>query len=393
LNREVAVSGRTIAIMGRVLDQDDGLGVYSINLLQDMFSLDRATRYLLLLQAPKHRDLFRDHINVETHVLPARSKLLWDQWVVPEAARRLGAQLIFNPKFSIPLITSIPCVFVLQGSDWYVNPANYPLWDNAYIRLMLPLYCQKAKRLLSISQATIDELVEYGHLNVRNAAVTYAGVAPSFTPARNPAELEAFRAEYDLPGRYIFTVARTYHIGHTKVPPYPGGNTERLLRAYRMYRAEGGALPFVMAGYRIEEYLRDQGFGDEDLRDVHFTGFIPNARMHLAFQLAECFVLATLCESFGIPIVEAFATGCPAIVPSTCASPEIAGGAARLIDPLSERDIAVALREVTVSETLRAELRAKGLVRARDFTWRATAERTLQALDGIVPAPTASAFA
>ena len=68
-------------------------------------------------------------------------------------------------------------------------------------------------------------------------------------------------------------------------------------------------------------------------------------------------MLATLCESFGIPIVEAFACGCPAIVPSTCASPEIAGGAARLINPLSEADIANALTEVTASAELRQQLR------------------------------------
>ena len=87
---------------------------------------------------------------------------------------------------------------------------------------------------------------------------------------------------------------------------------------------------------------------EQDLAGVQFLGFVPNARIHLAYQLAECFVLATLCESFGIPIVESFACGCPAIVPSTCAGPEIAGGAARLVNPLDEEDIAQALSEVTV---------------------------------------------
>lgn len=378
--------------MGRVLDQDDGLGVYSLNLLREMFRLDRSTHYDVLLQTPKYQDAFREFPNAQTHVLPAATKLLWDQWVVPQAARRLNAQLIFNPKFSIPLLSSIPCVFVLQGSDWYVNPANYPWWDNLYIRLMLPLYCRKATGLLSISQATIEDLVKYASLDVRGAFVTYAGVAPNFTTTRDSAALERFRREYRLPERYIFTVARTFHIGHTKVPPYPGGNTERLMRGYQGYRKQGGKLPFVVAGYRVEDYLRSRGFTDADLEGVHFIGFVPNDRIHAAYQMAECFVLATLCESFGITIVEAFATGCPAIVPSTCASPEIAGGAARLIDPLNEEDIARALLEVTSSERLREELRAKGLQRARDFTWRATAQRTLEALNRIVPSSEAGAL-
>jgi alpha-1,3-rhamnosyl/mannosyltransferase len=138
-------------------------------------------------------------------------------------------------------------------------------------------------------------------------------------------------------------------------------------------------------GKRIDEYLRARGFTEEDLADVMFLGFVPNARIHLAYQLAECFVLATLCESFGIPIVEAFACGCPAIVPSTCASPEIAGGAARLIDPLNEADIARALTEVTASAELRQHLRELGLKRVQVLTWRETARRTLAVFNEIVP--------
>jgi glycosyltransferase involved in cell wall biosynthesis len=107
--------------------------------------------------------------------------------------------------------------------------------------------------------------------------------------------------------------------------------------------------------------------------------------MHLAYQSAECFVLASLCESFGIKILEALASGCPAIVPSTCASPEIAGGAARLINPHDEEDITQALAEVTGSEELRRSMREKGLQRARGLTWRETARRTLAVFDEIIP--------
>jgi alpha-1,3-rhamnosyl/mannosyltransferase len=112
---------------------------------------------------------------------------------------------------------------------------------------------------------------------------------------------------------------------------------------------------------------------------------VPNERLHLAYQLAECFVLATLCESFGIPIVEAFACGCPAIVPNTCSAPEIAGGAAFLIDPRDESDIARAFAEVTSSEQLRRRLRELGVQRARALTWKETARRTLAVFNELVP--------
>lgn len=317
--------------------------------------------------------------------MPARSKLYWDQVRVPRAAREFDADLIFNPKFSLPLFTRRPCVFVQQGSDWYVNPQNYPWWDNLYIRLMLPLYSRKASRTLAISQTTLDDLANYTSINVQDSVVSYAGIGANFKLERDQRALEAFRAEYHLPKRFILTVARVLHGAQKTIREYPGGNNERLIRAYRRYRNEGGDLPLVVAGNHVQEYLRARAFTDEDLEDVLFLGFVPNQRLHLAYQLAECFVLATLCESFGIPIVEAFACGCPAIVPNTCSAPEIAGGAAFLIDPRDEADIAGAFAEVTRSEPLRQRLRELGVHRARTLTWKETARRTLAVFNELVP--------
>jgi glycosyltransferase involved in cell wall biosynthesis len=377
---------RAIGVMGRVLDQHDGLGLYCINLLRNMIELDLATRYVVFLRTHTHSALFRNYPNAETHVLPARSKLWWDQVTVPRAARRFDVDLIFNPKFSIPLLTRYPCVFVLQDSDWYVNPQNYPWWDNIYIRMMLPLYCRKAKRLLVISQSTLSDLVRYGVVRADKAKVSHAGVGSNFTAVRDETALSEFRARYRLPESFILTIARAYHTGHTSLPPYPGGNNERLVRAYQRYRQRGGVLPLVVAGHRIEEYLRARGFTNSDLAGVLFIGFVPNEQIHLLYQLAEFSVLAKLCESFGLPILEALASGCPAIVPKTCAGPEVAAGAARLIDPYDEENITQALLEVGNSPQYRRQLREQGLVRAQAFTWQQTALRTLAVLSDVAVA-------
>jgi alpha-1,3-rhamnosyl/mannosyltransferase len=106
--------------------------------------------------------------------------------------------------------------------------------------------------------------------------------------------------------------------------------------------------------------------------------------LHAAYQLADCFVLATLCESFGLPILEALAAGCPAIVPNTCAGPEVAGPAARLVDPYSEEDLTRALLEVTGSESLRRQMRAAGLERAHRFGWPQAARRVLETFDTVL---------
>lgn len=380
-------AGRTIAVMARLLDQQDGLGVYSRELLQHLFALDCTTRYVLLLGSARAQPLFEGFANVQTQVLGGSSKLWWDQVAVPRAARSCGADLLFNPKFSLPLLSRIPGVFVLQSCDWYVNPGNYPWWDNLYIRLMLPLYCRKASGLLAISQATLTELRRRTGMPLAGATVTHAGVAPSFNSLRDPLSLQKFREHYQLPDRYIFTVARVLHTGNRKMSAYPGGNNERLVRAYRLYRQRSPQpLPLVVAGRDVREYLLARGFAEAELEGIRFLGFVPNERIHKAYKLAECFVLATLCESFGIPILEALASGCPAIVPATGAAPEVAGTAARLIDPYDEEDIARALLEVTQSSQLREELAREGIRRARAFGWQQAARRVLRVFDSVLSA-------
>jgi len=350
--------------MGRVLDPGHGLGLYCISLLRNMLLLDPDSRYVIWMRTHEHSGLFSDFPNAETQILPGRGNLWWDQVSVPAAARRSGVDLIFNPKFSIPFATRRPCAFVLQDSDWYLNPQSYPWWDNLYIRLLLPLYCLKARRLMVISQFTRDSLAQHGVFRrSKQPVVLHAAVGSNFLPSRDEEALRRFRLEHGLPQSFIFTATRAYH-AFERLLPYPGGNNERLIRAYRRYRQQGGRL----------------------LEDILFIGFVPNAQMHLAYQAATFFVLTKLCDSFGLPILEALASGCPAIVPKTCAGPEVAGAAARLIDPYDEEDIGCALLELDGSAERRAQLRRLGLARAQGFTWRETARRTLAVLDELYPA-------
>jgi glycosyltransferase involved in cell wall biosynthesis len=366
--------------MGRVVDQRDGLGLYCISLLRHMMALDQSTRYVLFLRTPEHTADFQEFSNAHVHVLSAPSKLWWDQVSVLRAARRFCADVIFNPKFSVPLFTQRPCAFVLQDSDWYLNPGNYPWWDNLYIRVLFPLYCRKARRLLSISTFTLNDLARKGVVRPDKATVIHAGIGRHFTPHRDEGALQNFRTRHQLPEAFILTVARAYHTGHTHSPPYPGGNIERMMWAYRTYRNQGGNLALVVAGTRVQEYLYDRGWREPQLVGVKFIGFVPNEQMHLAYQLAQFLVLTKFSESFGLPIVEAMACGCPAIVPRTGACPEVAGTAARLIDPYDAEDIARALLEVAGSPATRQKMRDDGLVRAQSFSWTETAQRTLAVL-------------
>ena len=120
------MKAKTICVVGRLLDQDDGLAVYGMNLLDHMFRQGSDLNFVLVLSSSRHAHRFAVFPNVKTIVRPIAVKLWWDQVTVLRVASHHRADIIFNPKFSIPLLSKAACAFVLQGTDWYVNPRNYP---------------------------------------------------------------------------------------------------------------------------------------------------------------------------------------------------------------------------------------------------------------------------
>ncbi|HEU5443907.1 MAG TPA: hypothetical protein VFU61_08780 [Steroidobacteraceae bacterium] len=137
------MGARTIGVMGRLLDQADGLGLYARYLLKHLVSLDSGSRYVIFLAS--------------------------------HAARGL------------------------PSSDWYVNPGNYPWWDNIYIRAMLPLYCRKARAILAISQVALDDLARHG-LKLPRTAFTHAGIGPRFTADAEVTGSQALRQQMRAAG-------------------------------------------------------------------------------------------------------------------------------------------------------------------------------------------------
>lgn len=372
---------RTILIMGRVLEQQDGLAVYAENLLDAMVRLDPGSRYVVALREGRGRLGFARAPNVEVVTVEASRKILWDQVAVPRFARRIGADLIFNPKFSVPLFTRIPSVFVLHAADWFVNPGNYEWWDNLYIRLMLPTYARRAAGLTAISQTIVDELHRHTSIDPRKITVSHAAPGPLFRPVTEAVEIERLRADYGLPPRYILSVVRVTHTGHAGEIPYAGGNVRTLIPAWREYRRRGGTLPLVVAGHGVDRRLASLGLAPEAGEDIVLTGFVPHERMPALYSSAVQFVLPTLYESFSLPLVEAMACGCPVVAPSTGACPEVAGDAVRLVDPRDAAAMAEAMLDLEGDDDARETLRAAGLQRAAGYTWDRAARQTLTAFD------------
>ncbi|MEW6298657.1 MAG: glycosyltransferase family 1 protein [Thermodesulfobacteriota bacterium] len=368
-----------IAIMMRAMDQDSGFRTITERLVEAMLRVGREHSYVLLYRTEKWVGRFASFSNAKEVLLWAPHKLFWDQVAVPYRAWREGAQVIFNPKFTVPLLSHCPVTMGLQEPAWWAWPEHYEKWDVRYMKLMLPLYCRRAAHIFPNSRFDLEETKKYLGLPFGNTTIVYSAPNAYFRPIDSVADLERFRETYRLPDKFILSVTRVDHTGMDRPTFYGGKNVEATLRAFALCR---GSVPhkLVIAGRNVREYLLHTGWAEAGLEGVHFTGFIPHEELPKLYNLAGLFVMPSFYEGFGLAAVEAMACGCPVVASRTGACPEVTGGAALLADPYDPADFADKILSVLTNESLRRELRSKSLARAAYFSWEESGRLVLDGL-------------
>jgi glycosyltransferase involved in cell wall biosynthesis len=369
-----------IAVMLRTLDEKGGIGVYSRNLVETLLDLDHHNQYELLYRSREQLGRYAGRPNVAEHLLEARSKALWDQVTVPRACRRLGADVILHPKFTVPLLASVPTVMVLHGADWFLPDAArfYTRLDRAYMRVFMPLYLRKAAVALSVSQLTTDDFLRIFHLPPGKVRTVHFGPARHFRRIADPAALAAVREKYRLPERFILTLSK------------PGGGERKNIRGvFEAYARLHGRIPhkLVVGGKDLEHFRQDyavpaDGWGG----DVLFPGYLDQADLPAVYSASDLYLYPSNQEAFPIPLTEAMACGTPIITSHANGLEEIAGSAALLVDPRDPDEIAGAVLKVLTDPALAARLAAAGLERSRTFSWENCARRTLEILEEVVGA-------
>ena len=370
-----------IAVMMRPMDQDSGFHAYVEGLMGALVKLDPRHEWLLLYRTRKHYGYFRDHPNVREILVRAPHKLLWDQVAVPWVAWREGADLIFNPKFSVPLVSHCPAVMGLQEPACWAWPEHYETLDVVYERVMFPLFARKAAHVFPMAQWILEENRRLVGLPFENATVTHPAPQAHLRPVTDRAALEAFRTRHGLPERFLLSVTRVDHPGLDKSTSfYPGKNPQATLRAYLRIR-DRVSHDLVFAGRKVREFFLHQGFTEADFQRVHFLNFVPFVDLPNLYSLADAMIAPAMYEGFGFAVLGAMACGCPLVVSKTGACPEVVGDTALMADPQDDKGIAETILRLIGDEALRARLRAAALARASSFTWEEAARLTLRAME------------
>jgi glycosyltransferase involved in cell wall biosynthesis len=362
-----------IGIMLRHYDQHGGgVRVYTRALLNELIQHPAGHEYVLYFNNPMLLGTYAGLPHVREVYVPGRSVLWWDQVSLPRELRKHGVDVLFNPKYSVPLTGDYPRAWVCHGLDWYVMP-----WASRYIdrlshRFLVPRYARHAAAIIAVSEVTREQLIEFLKVPAERIAAIYSGIGDEFRVQQSSEVLAAVRERYKLPERYVLYAGAIY----------PPKNFRRLVQAYARVGPELG-VSLVIAGGTNRFLSADELKEPERLglgEWVKWAGWIEPNMMPAFYQMAQALLLPSLFESFGLPILEAMASGCPVVTSNCYGSREMAGNAAVLVDPLSVESIADGIRTVLSGQQVRQELIDRGRGRAQAFTWARCASQILAVL-------------
>lgn len=319
-------------------------------------------------RVPEH---FADHVTARvtplpTHMPPVR--IVWEQAVAPLQTRRDRVDILHAPVNVLPLLCPQPSVVTVHDLAFLIEPATYPAIKRSYLTIFTALSVHRATRVIAVSEQTRRALLARFRLHPSRIVVVPNGVDSRFQPVRDPVALAALRERFVLPEHFFLYVGTLQ----------PRKNLVRLIKAFAQVFTQLG-WPLVLVGARgwqdseIFQHLQALGLHSA----VRAVGYVPVEELPLWYSAATVFVYPSIYEGFGLPVLEAMACGTPVLTSVGTAMAEVAGDAAYLVDPYDIGAIAQGLWQLATTPSLRADLAARGVMRAAQFTWERTARETI----------------
>lgn len=295
-------------------------------------------------------------------------KPFWTRLALPWALFRRQPQpdVFFTPGHYSPFRSPCPTVMAILDLAYIRFPQMFRRRDLWQLRHWTGRSARQAKRILTISQASKDDIINYYHLPPTKVVVTYPGL--KVIQKKSQVDL----SKYGVKGDYLLYVGTLQ----------PRKNLNRLIEAFQLLSEENPQLSLVIVGKKgwlyeqIFKKVKELGLE----KRVVFTGFVPDEDLPTFYQKARCFILVSLYEGFGLPVLEAMAYGCPVVASRVSSLPEVAGRAGILVDPESTEDIARGIKEALKK---RRQLIRKGHRQAKKFSWEKCARETLAVLENV----------
>jgi len=355
---------------------DAGVAVYAKNLLKALAEIS-APDEIVAFGSPKQ--LTPDtsttlRIVSSLGVHRGWMRAVWEQTMLPLRSRQYEVDVMFYPDHTAPLLKKFcPVIVTIHDVAFLAYPHTFPPVRRMYKSLAIRQSVRQADAIVVVSEATKRECLEY--LNVHDAKihVIHNGLDTRFSVITDQTKLQEAKRKYKLPERYILFVGTLE----------PRKNVTGLLQAFARLSNDAKLVVVGARGWLFKDIFRM--VKELNIHDrVNFLGHVPYGDLVYLYNLAELFVYPSLYEGFGFPPLEAMACGVPVITSNSSSMPEVVGDAAILIDPRDAGSLAKAMRDLLDNPALRQDLKQRGLLRAKQFTWRKTATRILEVCRQVV---------
>jgi glycosyltransferase involved in cell wall biosynthesis len=366
---------------------DFGIGTYIRNLLRQLARIDRQTEFVLLCRPEDAPALGLLGENLRPVAETSANYSVIEQIRIPLALKREGVTLFHAPHYVLPPLVPCRSVVTIHDCIHLMFPQYLPSrLALGYARASIFAAARRATRVLTVSESSKRDILRFVDIKPEKIDVIYNAYDHRFSVEPREEDVGRVRERYQLHDEFVL------YAGNVK----PHKNLERLIEAFHLVRRRGlDHLKLVLIGDQISRYaaLRRAVHRHQLHQYVRFLGYMPEATLAVMYRLAGVFVFPSLYEGFGLPPLEAMASGTPVVTSNVSSLPEVAGDAAVLVDPYDPDAIANGIYRVLTDDQLRRDLRVRGAARARQFSWEQSVRRVREIYGevGEAPAEVASA--
>lgn len=354
-----------------------GVGNYAYNLVKELYDIDKENTYYIVVQDDDGSlDVFQcDRIRLirVKHGLFRKLvfRLLLEQVYFPYLVLKHRIDLVHSLHYSFPLVTfGAQRLITVHDMTYFTVPDLLVNTKRLYLKFFINLSTRVRSRLICVSEYTKDDLVRITGVDPRKCTVITLGRSEIFRPGISAGEIESTKKKYGITAPYFLFIGTIE----------PRKNIKKLITVFQEFSKVHDHYQLVIVGKKgwhyedVFELVSAQRLSGK----VIFTGYVEEEEKPVLLNGCEVFVYPSVYEGFGIPILEAISCGAPVITSNISSMPEVAGDAAILIDPTNEEELLQAMLRLTADPAMKQELKEKGFLQAQQYTWRNTAEKTLQ---------------
>ena len=362
-----------------------GIGRYMLGLLKGLQETNSSDEFFLFMQ-DDDLDGFGIH-NPNFHIVPVNSKILrkqyirilWEQFVFPFRLRKIQADVLHCPNFTMPYTAKLICrklavVGTFHDMTYFFLPQFHVGWKREFFKAYIRLTAPRADKIITISQNSALDIPQYCKLRNKDISVTYMGVKEAFFE-NAPAD-DALLSKYSISGNYIL------YVGTLE----PRKNIPGLISGYLALSPElRDQYKLVIIGKKgwmyDEIFAQIENSGIEDIdKKIIFTGYVDDNDMVPIMKRASVFAYVSFYEGFGIPVIEGMASGVTTVTSRGSSLEEVAGDCCILCIPEEPETITQALTQaLTEDATMSNGRHEDGIKRAKFFNWKACGEASTKA--------------